>query len=74
MRALIECKIDVLPRDFGLVFVLGSAEELSSRKRLASSASRPRPVRSRLFHARPADSRGTSMSRRESIRLQRCAP
>ena len=52
MRALIERKLDELPRDFRLVFVLRSVEELSVEETADSLGIEPATVRSRHFRAR----------------------
>jgi RNA polymerase sigma-70 factor (ECF subfamily) len=52
MRALIERKLDELPEDFRMVFVLRSVEELSVEETAASLGIEPATVRSRHFRAR----------------------
>ena len=52
MRALIERKLDELPEDFRLVFVLRSVEELSVEEVAESLGIEPATVRSRHFRAR----------------------
>ena len=52
MRALIERKLDELPEDFRLVFVLRSVEELSVEETAATLGIEPATVRSRHFRAR----------------------
>ena len=52
MRALVERKLDQLPRDFRLVFVLRSVEELSVEETAESLGIEPATVRSRHFRAR----------------------
>jgi RNA polymerase sigma-70 factor (ECF subfamily) len=52
MRALLERKLDELPEDFRIVFVLRSVEELSVEETAASLGIEPATVRSRHFRAR----------------------
>ena len=52
MRALIERKLDELPEDFRVVFMLRSVEELSVEETADSLGIEPATVRSRHFRAR----------------------
>jgi len=52
MRALLERKLDELPEDFRIVFVLRSVEELSVEEAAATLGIEPATVRSRHFRAR----------------------
>lgn len=52
MRALLERKLDALPEDFRVVFVLRSVEELSVEETAASLGLELATVRSRHFRAR----------------------
>lgn len=52
MRALIERKLDELPEDFRLVFMLRSVQELSVEETAGSLGIEPATVRTRHFRAR----------------------
>lgn len=52
MRALLERKVDELPEDFRIVFVLRSVEELSVEETASGLGIEPETVRSRHFRAR----------------------
>ena len=52
MRALLERKVDELPEDFRIVFVLRSVEELSVEETASGLGIEPATVRSRHFRAR----------------------
>lgn len=52
MRALLERKVDELPEDFRIVFVLRSVEELSADEIASGLGIEPATVRSRHFRAR----------------------
>jgi RNA polymerase sigma-70 factor (ECF subfamily) len=52
MRRLLEAKIDSLPRDYRVVFVLRAVEELSVEETAQTLGIPPATVRTRLFRAR----------------------